>query len=254
MINRFDNLIFDKEDGLIGAIMTALKNPGYLLEQLFSTQSASLDSFFSERSPWAKVVYLIQMLLPVGMIPFCTKKQSRWLLVAPILLNVLTTYKYQYSINFQYHFGITAFLMYAMVLNLPDLQPVPRRRLLALGAAAACCMYVFLVIPKYNTYTDAWEKNHERYQAIEDMLDDLPEDASLCVPGSYLAHVADRREGYDHSYHVMSGDKSHLKEDDVDYAVLRNGTDDKYRAVFEEHGYTVWAEYAGHVILQKPAK
>lgn len=254
MINRFDNLIFDKEDGLIGAIMTALKNPGYLLEQLFSTQSASLDSFFSERSPWAKVVYLIQMLLPVGMIPFCTKKQSRWLLVAPILLNVLTTYKYQYSINFQYHFGITAFLMYAMVLNLPDLQPVPRRRLLALGAAAACCMYVFLVIPKYNTYTDAWEKNHERYQAIEDMLDDLPEDASLCVPGSYLAHVADRREVYDHSYHVMSGDKSHLKEDDVDYAVLRNGTDDKYRAVFEEHGYTVWAEYAGHVILQKPAK
>ena len=254
MINRFDNLIFDKEDGLIGAIMTALKNPGYLLEQLFSTQNASLDSFFSERSPWAKVVYLIQMLLPVGMIPFCTKKQSRWLLIAPILLNVLTTYKYQYSINFQYHFGITAFLMYAMVLNLPDLQPVPRRRLLALGAAAACCMYVFLVIPKYNQYTNLWEKNHERYQAIEDMLDDLPEDASLCVPGSYLAHVADRREVYDHSYHVMSGDKSHLKEDDVDYAVLRVGTDDKYRAVFEEHGYTVWAEYSGHVILQKPTK
>ena len=128
MINRFDNLIYDKEDGLLGAIMTALKNPGYLLEQLFSTQNASLDSWFIERSPWAKVVYLIQMLLPVGMIPFCTKKQSRWLLIAPILLNVLTTYKYQYSINFQYHFGITAFLMYAMVLNLPDLQPIPRRR------------------------------------------------------------------------------------------------------------------------------
>ena len=254
MINRFDNLIYDREDGLLGAIMTALKNPGYLIEQLFSTQNASLDSFFSERSPWAKVVYLIQMLLPVGMIPFCTKKQSRWLLVAPILLNVLTTYKYQYSINFQYHFGITAFLMYAMVLNLPDLQPIPRRRLLALGAAATCCMYIFLVIPKYNQYTEQWEKNHERYETIEAMLDTLPEDASLCVPGSYLAHVADRREVYDHSYHVMSGGKSQLKEDDVDYAVLRVGTDDKYREVFEQHGYTVWAEYPGHVILQKPAK
>ena len=252
MINRFDNLIFDKDEGLLGAIVTALKNPGYVLKQLFSTDKANLDSFFIERSPWAKVVYLLQMLLPVGMIPFCTKKQSRWLLIAPILLNVVTTYKYQYSFNFQYHFGITAFLMYAMILNLPDLQPIPRRRLLALGVAATCCMYIFYVIPKYNTYTEAWEKNKDRYEYIEAMLDDLPEDASLCVPGSYLAHVADRREVYDHSYHVMSGETSHLKADDVDYAVLRIGTDDKYRAVFEAHGYTVWAQYEGHVILQKP--
>ena len=253
MVNRFDNLIHNKDDGLLGAIMTALKNPGYLLEQLFSTQKSNLDSFFTERSPWAKVVYLLQMLLPVGMIPFCTKKQSRWLLVAPILLNVLTTYKYQYSINFQYHFGITAFLMYAMILNLPDLQPVPRRRLLSFGAAACCCMYIFIVVPKHNAYVKLWDENKERYQRIEAILDTLPEGASLCVPGSYLAHVADRQEVYDHSYHVMSGDKSHLKDDDVEYAVLRIGTDDKYRKVFEEHGYTVWAEYEDHVILQKPS-
>jgi hypothetical protein len=84
------------------------------------------------------------------------------------------------------------------------------------------------------------------------MLDTLPEDASVCVPSSYLAHCADRREVYDHSYHVMSGDKSHIKEHDVDYAVIRNTADAKYRKVFEEHGYTVWAEFDGHVILQSP--
>ena len=253
MINRFDNLIYDKDQGLLGAMLTALKNPGYLLTQFFSTDKAYLEtSFFVERSPWAKVIYLLHMLLPVGMIPFVTKKQSRWLLVAPILLNVLTTYKYQYSINFQYHFGITAFLMYAMILNLPDIQPIPRRRLLSLGAIAACCLYVFIVLPKYNAYTDQWEKNKETYRYREEMLDAIPEDASLCVPSSYVAHVANRREVYEHSYHVMSGSKSHLKEHDVDYAVLRNGTDDKYRKVFEDHGYTVWAEYEGHVILQSP--
>ena len=252
MINRFDNLIYDKEKGLLGAILTALKNPGYLLTQFFSTQNAYLDSWFIEKSPWAKVVYLIQMLLPVGMIPFCTKKQSRWLLLAPILLNVLTTYKYQYSINFQYHFGITAFIIYATILNLPDIQPIPRRRLLALGAAASCCMYIFLVIPKYNQYTDMWEKDKESYKYREEMLDTIPEGASLCVPSNYLAHCADRREVYDHSYHVMKGETSHLKERDVDYAVIRNGTDDKYRKVFEAHGYTVWAEFEGHVILKSP--
>ena len=252
MINRFDNLIYDKEKGLLGAILTALKNPGYLLTQFFSTRGVYLDSWFVERSPWAKVVYLLQMFLPVGMIPFCTKKQSRWLLLAPILLNVLTTYKYQYSINFQYHFAITAFVMYAMILNLPDIQPIPRRRLLALGAVASCCMYIFLVIPKYNQYTDLWEKNKDSYKYREEMLDTIPKDASLCVPGNYLAHCADRREVYDHSYHIMNGDKIHLKEKDVDYAVMRNGTDDKYRKIFEEFGYTVWAEYDGHVILKSP--
>ena len=252
MINRFDNLIFDKDKGLAGAILTALKNPGYLLTQFFSTEKAYLDSWFVERSPWAKVVYLLQMLLPVGMIPFCTKKQSRWLLLVPILLNVLTTYKYQYSISFQYHFGITAFVMYATVLNLPDLAPIPRRRLLALGAAVSCCMYIFLVLPKYNQYTELWAENKEKYQRIEAMLDTLPEDVSLCVPSSYLAHVADRREVYEHTYHVLRGDKIQLKEHDVDYAVIRTVGDAKYREAFESMGYTVWAEYEGHVILKSP--
>ena len=253
MINRFDNLIYDKDKGLLGAILTALKNPGYLLTQFFTTNKANLEtSFFTERSPWAKVVYLLQMLLPVGMIPFATKKQSRWLLLAPILLNVLTTYKYQYSINFQYHFGITAFVIYAMILNLPDLQPIPRRRLLALGAAASCCMYIFLVLPRYNQYTELWTENKDRYRSIEAMLEDLPEDASLCVPSAYLAHVADRHEVYEHTYHVLSGDKNQLKEHDVDYAVIRTAADAKYRAAFEEKGYTVWAEYDGHVILKSP--
>jgi hypothetical protein len=191
------------------------------------------------------------MLLPVGFIPFCTKKQSRWLLIAPILLNVLTTYKYQYSINFQYHFGITAFLMYAMLLNLPDLHPIPRRRLLAFGAAACCCMYIFIVIPKYNTYADRWETGKENYRAIEAMLDTLPEDASLCVPSSYLAHVADRREVYDLSYHAPNA--SHIKENDVEYVVLRRTQDNKYRKIFESCGYTVWAEYEDHLILERPS-
>ena len=250
MINRFDNLIANSEDGLLGAVMTALKNPGYLLEQLFSTRGAGLDSFFAERSPWAKVVYLLQMLLPVGFIPFCTKKQSRWLLIAPILLNVLTTYKYQYSINFQYHFGITAFLMYAMLLNLPDLSPIPRRRLLAFGAAAGLCLYIFTVIPKYNSYVDRWETGKDAYGEIEAILDTIPEDASLGAPSMYLAHVANRREVYELSYHFP--DKTHLAEDDVDFAVLRKTQDIKYRKILEAGGYTVWAEYDDILILQSP--
>ena len=111
MVNRFDNLIYDRDAGLLGAVKTALVNPGYLLTQLFTTSKSS----------WEKVTYFFQLFLPLGMLPFCAKKPSRWLLLAPALINFLTYYQYQYNIGFQYHFGIAAFLFYVLILNLPDL-------------------------------------------------------------------------------------------------------------------------------------
>ena len=99
-------------------------------------------------------------------------------------------------------------------------------------------MYIFMVLPKYNQYTDLWEDRKDYYQALETMLDDLPEDASLSVPSTYLAHVADRREVYEHTYHVLNGEKNQLKEHDVDYAVIRTGADAKYRKAFEEKDFS----------------
>ena len=77
MVNRFDNLIFDPDDGLLGALKTVFFNPGYLLTQLFTTGGMNYD----------KLVYLFYMFLPLGILPFCTKKASRWLLIAPLLMN-----------------------------------------------------------------------------------------------------------------------------------------------------------------------
>jgi len=235
MINRFDNLI-PGESGLLGAVKTALTNPGYLLTQLFSTEGAKLNSYFMEQTAWAKFVYVLQMLLPVGMIPFVTKKQSRWLLVAPILLNIVTTYIYQYSIGFQYHFGISAFLIYAMILNLPDLKPVTRRGLLSFAAAACCCLYIVTVLPTYNSYVNRWNRYQDYYTEMDDALDTLPEDASLCVSSFLLAHVADRAEVYDLGYHE--------NEPDVDYVVVMSSEKGKERwNAYVAQGYVEVEEY-----------
>lgn len=249
MIGRYDNFIYNKEDGLLGAIMTTLKNPGYLLTQIFSTGGQRIDSFFTEQSPWAKVVYILQMLLPVGMIPFVTKKQSRWLLIAPLLLNILTSYKYQFSISFQYHFAITAFLIYGMILNLADLKSVPRRNLLAFAAASACCLYLFVVYPKIGYYADAWKEKKDDYKKIEAMLETIPEDASVAATSMYVTHLANRTEVYELNYHAPSAEA--VKDDVVDYVVIRTATDSSYRKIYEDKGYTVWQEFDGHVILQK---
>ena len=70
MSNRYENLIYDSKDGLLGAIKTVIINPGYILSQMFSTSSDT----------HAKIWYTLQLLLPLGFLPFATKNISRNLL------------------------------------------------------------------------------------------------------------------------------------------------------------------------------
>ena len=234
--NRFDNLIVDEESGLFGIVKLALVNPGYLLTQLFTTKDGG----------WEKISYFLQLLLPVAGLPFCTKKASRWLLITPILINLLSYYPYLYHTGFQYHFATVAFLIYAMIQNLPELKAPARQNLLALGAAACCCIYLGVVMPKLAMYRDRWEDNRETYEQMEEILDALPEDASLNVSTFLLAHVADRDEVYEIGYHKNAPD--------VDFVVLdlRYGGDENCERAYLRQGYTVYAEHPGMLlILQK---
>lgn len=222
MVSRFDNLIYDKEDGLLGAVKTALVNPGYLLTQLFTTSKSS----------WEKITYFCQLFLPLGMLPFCTKKASRWLLVAPVLVNLLTYYQYQYHSGFQYHFGIAAFLFYALILNLNDLGSGWRRSLVSVACACTLCFYLFSVTPKLGSYRTRWENGKQTYAEMEEILDTIPADASVNCSTFLLAHIADREEIYELAYH---GNKP-----DVDYVVIdaRYSGWETYRAAYLAHGYT----------------
>lgn len=239
MVNRFDNLIFVKDDGLLGAVKTLLVNPGFLLTQLFTTSNGG----------WDKIAYFCQLLLPLGMLPFCSKKASRWILVAPILMNLLTYYQYQYHPGFQYHFGISAFLIYAMIVNLPELSSGWRRSLLAVAAAACLTLYGVGVAPTYKTYSERWENGKETYAKMEEILDTIPEDASVNCSTFLLAHVADRDVIYEVAYH---GNKT-----DVDYVVLdARYSDWRQKATpYLQEGYEITTNEPGLVvILQKTAK
>ena len=238
MVNRFDNLILNKEDGLLGAVKTALVNPGYLLSQLFSTNSAG----------WDKVIYAIQMFLPVGLIPFCTKKPSRYLLIAPILINLLTQYVYQYNIGYQYHFGITAFLIYATVLNLRDMEGQMKKTLIGIGAAACACIYLVTAMPQIVYFTDAWKNNKETFIKIEEILDTVPEDASVACTYGLLAHIADRDEIYDIDYHGTKFDTDYIIFD-----IRGNYNEAKYQLALTQ-GYTVKEKYEGLIIILEKVK
>ncbi len=233
MINRFNNLIFDSADGLMGAIKTALVNPGYLLTQLFTTSAGG----------WEKFTYFIQMFLPLGLLPFCTKKVSRWLLIVPVLMNLLTNYKYQYDTGFQYHFGIIAFLVYVAVMNLPELHAPSRKTMLSIAATACCCLYLTSALPMLTSYHRRYESGKEKYAQMEQILDTVPEDASVCCSSFLLAHIADRDEIYELRYHGGKGD--------VDYVIIdaTRSIDQNQLNAFLRQGYYVKEEHKNMLII-----
>ncbi len=233
MINRFDNLIYGADAGILGALKTAFLNPGYLLTQLFTASGGG----------YGKLVYLLQMLLPLGLLPFCTKKPSRWLLASPLLLNLLTAYPYQYDIGFQYHFGITAFLIYGVLLNLPELKAPARARILSLAAAASLSAYLVLVTPSLGFYTEYYADGKDGYSRMEQTLAQIPKDASVAASTCLVAHLADRSEIYETHYHGYT--------DDTDYVVLdlRFSSEGSKRAAYLRLGYRVVEEQEGLLLV-----
>ena len=234
MIGRFDNLIYDQSEGLIGAVKTALANPGFLLTQLFSATGSS----------WGKVLYFLQMMLPLGFLPFLTKKASRWLLVLPILLNLLTAYVYQYDIGFQYHFGILAFLFYAAAQNLPEISAGLRTRTLALALAGCICFFSAAALPNLGYYARTYAATKNDCAEMQKALELIPKDASVSASGYLLAHIADRAVVYEVAYH---GNKT-----DVDYVALdlRYGADvSKTTHYYETRGYRTLTELDGLLLI-----
>ena len=233
MINRYDSLIYDSRDGLLGALKTLLLNPGYLLKRLFFTKSGG----------WEKLLYFFHMLLPVGFLPFFAKKFSRWLLLTPILLNLLTDYLYQYNMNYQYHFGISVFLIYASILNLSDMKGDLRRNMISIAAVACCCLYLTSVYPKISANIRNWNENQEKYIRMEEILETIPKDASVCCSTFLVAHLADREEVYDMDYHKGEGN--------VDYVIFdaRSSISNRDLHIFLRQGYVVKEEYENLLLI-----
>lgn len=245
MSGRFGNMIYDSEDGLIGVIKTILVNPGYTLSQIFVSSAGGTE----------KLKYLIQLLLPLAFLPFATKRVSRLLLLTPILLNILTMYKYQPDITFQYSFGITAFLFYLAIMNISELKPFSKGYLTRVAIIASVLMFTIVVIPKYTTYQTRYKDNTELFNRIDYALEEvLPEDASVTCSSFLLAHIASRDVIYEVNYHTYKQDGETLYKTDTEYIVLdiRPGYDKKSLEIaefFYSHGYIEYYRDEGAVLI-----
>jgi uncharacterized membrane protein len=200
MSDRYDAMI-SGDEGLFGVIKTVFTNPGYAIKLIFTTPDKNAN----------KLIYFLQMMCPLAFIPFLTKVSVRLVLVLPILLNLLTDYGYQYDISFQYNFAIMSLLLYLCVVNASDMEKKKRDFLSVTAAGLAMMMFFMLIVPGFTNKTKDYFAQREKFEAMEEVLDAIPQDASVAASTFLIPHLSERT----HIYEVY-----YTKQTDFDYVVL----------------------------------
>lgn len=188
MTGRYENYA-NAGEGLFGTIRATIQDPLYVLGQSFA------------KDKWG---FILQTLLPLGLLPLLTRKPTRFILWIPyVLVNLMSNYGYQHHVGFQYGFGSGALLLYLTVLNHADnlssekAPPAPVwRRLPLLGVCfglivGAAAFGKMLETPK------GYAASVETRACIDEVLEQIPEEASVSASTFFIPHLADQKELYE---------------------------------------------------------
>ena len=243
MTYRYDNFIYDDSGSLITVIKAVLMNP---MKALFECVDEE------------KLKFIAQTMVPLLGLPLLTRRFERYILLIPyVLINLMSDYQYQHDIMFQYTFGSTACLLYLVAVNLADLK-IAWMRLAALAAAVAVCFGFFnsLIVPVAKTYPEYCEKYAGYYDEVRQVLDTVPEGASVTATTFYTTYLSQREVLYD----IMYCSREHLLS--TEYVVLNVTSSSNYKKyggfenvvrLLEQNGYTLYAQRKGTVVIyQKP--
>ena len=179
MTGRYDNYIYDNSGSLFTAVTAVIKNPVYVLSQIFTEQ---------------KFIFILKMMLPVAFLPVLTKKLPRYILLVPFLLiNLMTAYKYQYDIFYHYCFGSGAVLLYLAVINYSDLK---RPKVLLFSLFSSVIVFVCLFNPR-NKYIRSYEDQTIQRETIDRALAMVPRDESVSASTFFIANLYDCEEIYE---------------------------------------------------------
>lgn len=240
MTYRYDNFMYDGSDSLITVIKAVLLRPMKAVFECVDEQ---------------KLEFIGLTMGALAFLPLMTRRYERLVLLIPYLLvNLMTDYKYQHDIFFQYTYGSTACLIYMVLVNLADWKK-DLHRLLALGLAVAVSFGCFWsqIMPKALRYPTYCKTYAGYYDALRDVLDVIPEDASVAATTYYTTYLSQRDVLYDVRYgsreHVLSCEYVAVGVTDTHglktYAVNGKNGYENFVALLADEGYVKIAEYEG---------
>ena len=249
MTYRYGNYMYDGSESLITVIKAVLLCP---MKAVFECADSQ------------KLGFIGLTLGVLAGIPLMTRRYERLVLLIPYLLvNLMTDYKYQFDVFFQYTYGSTACLIYLVLVNLADWR-VERRRMIALGLALGISFFCFCgqIVPRAIRYPVYCSTYGAYYDSLRAVLDTVPEGASVAATTFYTPYLSARDALYDIRYaarshvfaceYVVVGvtDKSCLKK----YAVNGEKGYENFVALLAAEGYEKTAEYEGKLEIYHKEK
>jgi len=242
MVTRYSDYQYN-DGGLWSMVKTMVVNPGLSLSRLF---------YGTGEAPFGKLWYLVQTVLPLAALLFSGRHAARYVLLLPVVVNLLSNWVYQYDIGFQYSFGVAAFLLYICVLNAADYEPPARRSAVAWTALATVMLYAMVFWPSVQGTVTRFENNRETCRKMDAVLALVPEDASVTCSTFLLPHLAQREVVYEDFYHLQT---------DTEYAVIdlrpgyRDSSFDQVLVRYADADYTaVLYEHDVAAVLKAPEK
>ena len=197
MTSRYHNFLYGDSDSLVTVIKAVLLNPMKAVYECVDPE---------------KLRYIGLTLVPLVGMPLLTRRYERYLLLIPYLLvNLMSDYPYQHDVFYQYSFGSTACLIYLTMVNLADLK-LPWKRIAVLCAALFLSSQCFIsvILPHARIYAVQYHADPERYAQIEEVLNQIPQDAAVSATGYYTTPLSQRNVLYDVEYasreHILNSE------------------------------------------------
>ncbi len=237
---RYRNLFYTEEGNLLSLVAAVLLCPIKAVYECLEPE---------------KLPYLALTLGVLLGMPLWTRRYERLLLLIPlVLINLLSDYRYQHEIHYQYNYGTLALLFYLSCVNLASLPERKETRLplraaalaLAILLSAGCLWKEMGTRWKKTLYV--WMQGTERWAQTRALLDRIPSDAAVTAHKIFTVPLSDLPVLYD-LYHA---DKEHILGSD--YVVIpwnENGENnpENLDTLLTENGFRVLAELPDNLRL-----
>lgn len=166
--------------------------PSGFLKTVFTDPLAVLRHYRSDGRPW----YLWQMTFPVAWM-FLRAPSVALISAAVLAANMLSTFWYQYQI--EYHYALVA--VPALVMGTVwAISKVAARWRSVLVLVVLCTSmwsaWAWGAVPFSRDVPYSWPPDHPVAVAAREIIEVVPDDASVAAQHAITAHLADRREIY----------------------------------------------------------
>lgn len=197
MYDRYGNLFVDGE-GLFSAVKVFLQDPGLVITQLISNTRLAQG----QQVTMDKWEFILLMVIPVlALAAAVGRHYSRLILLIPfVLINLLSGYVYQHSIDFQYCHGPLALIFYLSVINLSELRRERARFATLVSVMAAAVMFMGNVAEPVETMAVSTAKYSTASEVLDQAVSLIPDGASVSASGFIVPHLSRHLKLYDQSY------------------------------------------------------